>query len=193
MLQAYGTERPTLAALGPDDLALTQGDLRIGLEPVARFTGNFADDQLVLRPTSPPGRGLWALEVRGEPLTQWRGSAHEQVAWTFGAVDPEPPTWSGRPEIASTERAHFGCGPAVSVVVSVPTRDTTWIEATVRSGEDTTTVRLPIADRKITLGHGMCSGLIELEQDAAASATLVPIAADGARGKPWGPLEFTAP
>ncbi len=194
MLQAYGTDRPLLKKLGKGDAALVQGNQRIDLDVREALHGSFMDDQLVLVPERAPDAGLWTLEVNGAPLELWTGQAREAVAWTFQRGAPEPPTWAGKPSIVEQDRQFFGCGPGVSVVVDVPTRDTIWVQATIASGDEKgTTVRLPVQEGRITIGHGMCAGLIELEADKRYTATLVPVGADGQRAKVPQTLTFIAP
>lgn len=192
VVQAYGSDRPTLAK--STSFQLARGGEHIDLERVAQLHGSFMDDQLVLTPERAPGAGSWTLELDGEPLTLWTGKAHEAVQWQFSAPDPEPPTWAGAPAVVEKARQHFGCGPGVSVVVSVPTRDAVWMEAEVEAGGDPPVqVRLPIQDGRVTLGHGMCSGLLELTMDQVTLVQLTPIGADGRRGETSRPLKFVAP
>ena len=71
------------------------------------------------------------------------------------------------------QRQRFECGPGVSVVVAVPSRHALWVEAAVWSDEGSpTTVRLPVLHGQVTLGHGMCAGLIELEAERSYTALL---------------------
>ncbi len=192
VVQAYGSDRPKLSKAR--SYALVSGDQRVDLKIGNRLHGSFSDDQQLLTPRNPVPPGKWTLEMAGEPLVLWTGKAHEAVSWTFSAPDPEPPTWAGAPSVAKKDRQFFGCGPGVSVVVEVPTRDTVWMEVEVDSDSDEPVkVWLPVQEGKITIGHGMCSGLIELEMDRTYTVELTPIGADGRRGKTAAALEFVAP
>lgn len=193
LVQAYGTERATLEKLGDDGFALVQGSDRIALKRVETLHGSFSDDQAVLAPAEAPGPGAWTLHVGGEPLTVWQDGEHQPVRWTFTAVDPEPPTWTGAPVATTSDREYFGCGPGVTVGYRVPVRDTTWLLASVSDGETRTTVRLPVNDGEVRLGHGMCSGLIELDEGRRYTASFVPIGADGTRSADARSVEFVAP
>lgn len=197
VLHAYGSERPRLGALHRGDVVLVQGDRQIPLTPVGGHHGSFMDDQALFVPAEPPGPGSWALHVEGAPLTQWtRAAGQHTVAWTFERTEPATPHWTASPEVVDRSREHFGCGPGVDVAVLVPTEGATWIETTLSpvGRDDAVTARVPIEAGRISIGHGMCSGLFELEQGTVYEATLVAIGPDGQRVHAEnGPLRFEAP
>ena len=193
VLEATGHFRERYADL---DAELVSGDRRVELRVVETLKGSFDLQQWVLVPEVPlePGR-RWVLELDGEPLVQYFDGKHQPATWTSAASD-EALAWRGTPQVRSTERAHFGCGPAVSVVVDVPVAGAVAIEATVRrvDGGQEGTARVPVTDGQVVLGHGMCAGAFELDEGVEYFADLVAV---DARGKELvaddSPIRFTAP
>ena len=148
---------------------------------------------MVFRPTAelPPGR--YELRLRGEAKELWTGEARKPAHWVVTGASAQAPTWSGTPSVTSTDRTLFGCGPGVSVAVAVPV-DAPWVEVSVaRDGADPVTARAEVSDGRIELGHGMCSGMLELDEGVAYTARLTAVSASGQRASAPSEVRFTAP
>jgi len=194
VVQASGFDRDRFADLDPADLALVpQGGEPVGVRIVAVHQGDFTDTQIIVAPAAPLPAGRVELTVRGERPEVWTGSERVPMHWTVTEVPDAAPTWAEPPAVASTDRTPFGCGPAVSITVTTAV-DAPWVEASVaRAGHDPVTARLPVEDGTISLGHTMCSGMLELQEGERYEARLTAVSATGQRSAAPEPVAFTAP
>ena len=183
-----GSASDQVADLGARaDLALVSGADRIPLEIEAILAGSFRTTQAVLRPIAAPDPGRrWTLEGAGIEA-HFAAVAHDP---------PHPPAWRGAPQVLSTSRVEYGCGPAVRVNLSARVEHAVQVEATVWAAgtDDRAIARLLIEDGAVTIGHGMCAGAFELEQGRSYFADLVAVDAAGRRVRADdSPIPFEAP
>jgi len=193
VVHAYGTERAQLADLTEADVALRTSDgTVVDVEFVAQHRGSFSDAQLVLRPTADLPQGKVTLLVRGESPTVWHDDAHRPIRWTVNLPPPTVPAWASAPEVTDNERILMGCGPSIWATVRTDV-DAPWVDVTLAArGAEPVTGRVAVKDGAIRIGHGMCSGLFELERGTSYTAELTAVAADGSRAKAPSPVRFVA-
>ena len=192
LLDAYGMERGVLDKVTRYSLDGPEGE--VPLTVVAHLRGDFQDDQIVLRPEGPLAAGDYVLRFDGTARTVWTGQGHAPIRWRVGGKASVAPTWSGPASVVDQDRTLFGCGPAVSVTLAVPVADATWVEvALVREGGEAVTGRARVDDGRVVIGHGMCSGVFELEMGEAYTASLTAIGAEGQRVAATEPVRFVAP
>ncbi len=197
VVHAYGADRDRIVGPDAEALSLVSGGERIELRVIETHTGSFNDSQVVAQAVRPPDPGhRWTLHAGEHPVVVWTEEGGVDAGWTFAESTSQPPTWRAVPQVVHKDRTRFGCGPSVHVAVSVSTHHARWVEATVWpvSGGPTASMRLPIVDDQIAVGHGMCSGEFTLREGTEYFARLVAISGDGERAEADdSPIRFVAP
>jgi hypothetical protein len=174
-----------------DGLLFESGVTRIPAVEVLAMAG-YSQRVMLVKPSKPLTPGRWTLRLGFKPMDARTPS--ELAGWTVADVkDETPPALTGTPEVDDVSWEELGCGPAqtVSVTGLTVSEPHVVVEAVVRTKEGTLTGLFWPRDGRIDLGHGMCSGGLELPA-GPASVVFTPIDLFGNRGASSAPVSFKA-
>lgn len=198
LLDAYGEDRPPIAALAKDArAALVNGKQRIPLTVEAIHTGALELTQAALTPETPLAPDTrYTLELRtadGKVITPSHHTpdGRRPAAWTTTAETPATPALTAPPRVSQHTYALFGCGPAAHVDIAIATAAPGPLTAQVTLRDRATpdapapTYIVPINRGTLSIGHGMCSGAFNpTGPDRRLRAEFVVRDAAGQRSKP---------
>jgi hypothetical protein len=139
--------------------------------------GEFNLTQAVLKPETVLEAGLeYTMYIESLPANQrfkkYNKTTKKYEAVTFKVVtgmDTEKPLLLGKPKELKKTLVYFGCGPSIHVVFSNRAKDNSEIiikttVKNIKTGKETTCYIKPDAD-KIKVGHGMCTGAFDFDQN----------------------------
>lgn len=190
ILGAYGESRSYLALLEDYGPSLVSGGDHVPLRVLKKNVGESGVSQLVLAPVRELKSGqTYRLAFKKKPPT-WNLDANEGRWRVRGVADVTPPSWKSAPVVAERVFQRYGCGPAVQLVMNIEVDDANAfvIEAHETKTGGTIEYLVPLSKPGVVeLGHGMCSGPFNFEEedsklelfavDAAGNRTAAPGAA----------------
>ena len=187
ILGAYGESRSYLAMLEEYGPALASNNDRVPLRIVKKNVGESGVSQMLLTPMRALKTGqTYRLAFTKKPPT-WKLEPDESRWRVRGAEDVTAPVWRSAPVVAARRFERYGCGPAVKLDINIEVDDLNAfvIEAHETKTGGTIEYLVPIAKPGVVvLGHGMCSGPFNFEEedsklelfavDAAGNRTAAP-------------------
>lgn len=170
-------------------LVADEDEDEVPLELIAVYRGEKRLTQAVLQPERPLKPGMrYTLRLKKPASTKvpvLRAEISSKgdtlaMAWTAAPADLTPPRWHEAPRATGQKVVQFGCGPASHVDVSAAVEDESaqvQVLAEVRRAEGGEPVRFRLtpSHQQVRLGHGMCSGAFELQEDVRYSVRLVAV------------------
>lgn len=179
VLDGYAESQNVILALNKKHkIYLKSGNKKIKLNVIEICVGQFFLTQAVLKPETELEAGLeYTMHIDNLPeyesFNRYNKTTRKYEPVTYKVIaekDNEKPQLTAKPKELKKTLVHFGCGPSIHVVFSNPAKDSSEIivKTTVKdlkTGEETTYYIQPDGD-KIDVGHGMCAGAFEFEEQS---------------------------
>jgi len=179
VLDGYAESQNVILGLNKKhNIYLKSGNKKIKLLVTEICVGQFYLTQAVLKPETELEAGLeYTMYIDSLPeyesFNKYNNTTHKYEPVSYKVVsekDNEKPQLTTRPKELKMTLVHYGCGPSIHVVFSNPAKDNSAIivKTTVKNintGKETTYYIQPDGD-KIKIGHGMCSGAFDFEDDS---------------------------
>ena len=179
ILDGYAESQHVILGLNKKhNIYLKSGNKKIKLLVTEICVGQFYLTQAVLKPETELEAGLeYTMYIDSLPeyesFNKYNKTTQKYEPVTFKVVaekDNEKPQIATKPKELKKTLVHYGCGPSIHVVFSNPTKDNSDIivKTTVKdlkTGKETTYYIEPDGD-KIKVGHGMCSGAFDFEENS---------------------------
>ena len=179
ILDGYAESQNIILGLNKKyNIYLKSGNKKIKLLVTEICVGQFYLTQSVLKPERQLEAGLeYTMYIDNLPeyesFTKYNKITHAYEPVTYKVVaesDNEKPQLTTSPKELKKTLVHYGCGPSIHVVFSNPATDNSEIivKTTVKdikTGKETTYYIKPDGD-KIKVGHGMCSGAFDFDDNS---------------------------
>lgn len=179
VLDGYAESQHVILGLNKKhNIYLKCGNKKIKLLVTEICVGQFYLTQAVLKPETELEAGFeYTMYIDSLPeyesFNKYNRTAQKYEPVTFKVVaekDNEKPQLSAKPKELKKTLVHYGCGPSIHVVFSNRAKDNSDIivKTTVKdlkTGKETTYYIEPDSD-KIKVGHGMCSGAFDFEENS---------------------------
>jgi hypothetical protein len=179
VLDGYAESQNVILGLNKKhNIYLKSGNKKIRLLVTEICVGQFYLTQAVLKPETELDAGLeYTMHIDSLPeyesFNKYNRITHKYETVTYKVVaekDNEKPQLATKPKELKKTLVHYGCGPSINVVFSNPAKDNSDIivKTTVKdlkTGKETTYYIEPDGD-KIKVGHGMCSGAFDFEENS---------------------------
>lgn len=206
ILEFYGNSQTLIPELNkkyPVYLKSSEGSIALAIKQI--YKGGFRLTQVILIPEAPLNE-LLAYEFRIDKLPKeeskpsWgkinRLYNEKKIIFTVTALQKNMPSFTGAPAEQKKTFARYGCGPAKWVYFGIILSDTSsnLIKVSVKSkiAGNITEYILPVENSTVKIGHGMCSGAFEFnEENYEIIFSILDIA--GKEVEKTKPLAFSAP
>lgn len=179
VLDGYAESQNVILGLNKKhNIYLKSGNKKIKLLVTEICVGQFYLTQAVLKPETELEAGLeYTMHIDSLPeyesFNKYNRTTHKYEPVTYKVVaekDNEKPQLATKPKELKKTLVHYGCGPSIHVVFSNPAKDNSDIivKTTVKdlkTGKETTYYIEPDGDQ-IKVGHGMCSGAFDFEENS---------------------------
>lgn len=156
---------------------LKSGDSKIRLIVSELYVGQFYLTQAILKPETELIAGLeYTVCIEGLPeyetLKRYNTKTRKNEAVSYKILaekDEIAPQITAKPKVIDKSIVHFGCGPAVYVIFDNPVKDSSelLVKTTLKNkttGKETTYYILP-SENQIGVGHSMCSGAFDFDEN----------------------------
>lgn len=189
VIEGYGEFQEQVSRIAERSPRLVADEDEVPLDLIAVYRGEKRLTQAVLQPERPLKPGMrYTLRLKKpvdtkvpvlRPEIESKGESLA-MAWTVAPADLTPPRWHEAPRTTGQKVVHFGCGPAIHVNVSAAVEDESsqvqvLAEVTRAEGGVPVRFRLTPSEQQVHIGHGMCSGGFELQEDVRYSVRLVAV------------------
>lgn len=153
---------------------------KVKLNVKSTYKGMFELTQAILKPNEKLIAGrTYQLKIdklddfRRSQLSRWNSELgkNEPIAWKVdGATDTEIPKLLNQPELIDKRTTHYGCGPAMYADFKIQTNDESDVLVKtelidLESGESTTYFLSFNDTDTLSVGHGMCSGAFDFQEN----------------------------
>jgi hypothetical protein len=179
VLDGYAESQNVILGLNKKhNIYLKNGNKKIKLIVTEICVGQFYLTQAVLKPETELEAGLeYTIYIDSLPeyesFRKYNKTTQKYETVTYRVIaerDNEKPQLETKPKELKKTLVHYGCGPSIHVVFSNPAKDNSDIivKTTVKdlkTGKETTYYIEPEGD-KIKVGHGMCSGAFDFEDNS---------------------------
>lgn len=179
VLDGYAESQNVILGLNKKhNIYLKSGNKKIKLLVTEICVGQFYLTQAVLKPETELEAGLeYTMYIDSlsqyESFNKYNRTTHKYEPVTYKVVaekDITKPHLITKPRELKKTLVHYGCGPSIYVVFSNPAKDNSdlIVKTTVKdlkTGKETTYYIQPDGN-KINVGHGMCSGAFDFEENS---------------------------
>ncbi|QKJ63228.1 hypothetical protein [Flavobacterium sp. M31R6] len=178
VISGYYSSQDIIELLNKEYLVyLKSGNEKVNLIVTEFHKGQYNVSQSILKPERNLKIGLeYTLVIDSLPgnenLEKFNSETYKYEPFKFivtNDIDNEKPTFTSKPIIIKNESNFLGCGISSFVVFNCPILDKSeyLVKATIRNikSNKTSTYYINPYDGKISIGHGMCSGAFNLEDE----------------------------
>ncbi|MGV3621118.1 MAG: hypothetical protein ACO1OB_09895 [Archangium sp.] len=191
VLDAYGESRTYLTLLADYGPALASATDRVPLKLAKKNIGESGVSQMILTPVRALKTGqTYRIAFKKRPPT-WELEPDEGRWRVRGAADTTAPAWRSGPAVTARSFQRYGCGPGVHATLSVDVDESSafLIEAHETKTGGIIEFLVPMAKAgEVTLGHGMCAGPFNFEEEDFTLQLFAVDAAGNRTPAPSGPL-----
>lgn len=179
ILDGYSESQNVILGLNKKhNIYLKSGNRKIKLLVTEICVGQFYLTQAVLKPETELEAGLeYTMHIDSLPeyesFNKYNETTHKYEPMTYKVVserDYEKPLLTTKPKELKKTLIHYGCGPSIHVVFSNPAKDNSdlIIKTTVKDlkTKKVTTYYIEPDGDKIKIGHNMCSGAFDFEDNS---------------------------
>ncbi|GAA5024054.1 hypothetical protein GCM10011506_07350 [Marivirga lumbricoides] len=179
---------------------LESGEQRIELDVLERCKGMFSITQALVRPKSKLTKGkTYTLKIsnldewENRIWTKWNSEKeeYEPISWKVNdKLDEENPKWIKEPKLVDKTIIWYGCGPAIYVIFDLKINglSNSLIKTELyntNTKEENTYYLIMGEDGKLEVGHGMCSGAFDFEENSQYKIRFSLMGSSGNSDEKW--------